>query len=383
MSIGTRCLEWTLEVGLHQRRPGRVTPLAPEKVRRILVVRKDNIGDVLCTTPALRAVRKAFPDAHLAILVTDRCRGAVARNPDLDEVLTYDKPKHRPGVGGLPALASLTRLIQTLRRRRFDLAIGMGRPCGRSTAWLAYATGARWRLGYRTSALSPFPFFLNLGDIPSSAVAHEVDVCLDLVAQIGIPPAGRCLTLVPDPSVVQTVRRRLEAAGTGPGDRLAMVHISSRQPINRWPLTSFARLADALKERLGLRVVVTWAPGDARNPHFPGDDLRVEEMVRHMRIPPILLQTPTLDEFVAGLSLCGFLLSADGGPTHMAAALGVPQVALFGRPWMAYWGPVSERSIVLQRGNHVQELDADEVFAAAAKIVSRWGSVRTAEGAAV
>jgi len=195
----SRGLEWILEVGLHRRRPRVTRPFVPEEVRRILVVRKDNIGDVLCTRPALRALRRAFPDAHLAILVAEHCRAAVERNPDPGEVLAYTKAKHHPGFLGLPALWELSQVIRDLRRRRFDLAIAMGRPCSRSSAWLAYVSGACWRLGYSTPALRPFPFFLNLRCDPGTMTSHEVDGCLELLATLGIPSAGRKLTLIPDP----------------------------------------------------------------------------------------------------------------------------------------------------------------------------------------
>jgi len=377
---GKRCLEWVMEAGLHRRRPGRIPPFAAAEVRRILVVRKDNIGDVLCTTPALRALRRSFPDAHLAILVSAHCRAVVAGNPDVDEVLTYTKTKHRSGLWGLSAFADLARVIRALRARRFDLAIVMGRPASRSSAWLAYVTGALWRLGYGSPALSPFPFFLNLTRDPAAALSHEVDGCLDLLASIGVLPAGRFLTLTSDPEARRAVRRRLRAAGAGEGDQLAMVHISSRRESNRWPLESFAHAADGLHDRLGLRVVVTWAPGDVLNPYFPGDDGRVEEMVGRMRTQPILLPTPTLEEFVACMSLCDFLLSADGGPIHVAAALGVPQVALFDGSGPSHWAPLSERSVVLQRGDHVREVTEEEVLAASAEVLSRWGRARIAEG---
>ena len=137
MSWIARLLESVLEIGLQRRWPGGRPPFRSDRVRRILVVRKDNIGDVLCTTPALRALRRAFPSAHLALLVVEHCRDVVARNPDVDEVLTYTTAKHRAGALGLVALWDLTRVIRGLRARAFDLAVVMGRPCSRSAAWLA------------------------------------------------------------------------------------------------------------------------------------------------------------------------------------------------------------------------------------------------------
>jgi len=366
---GERCLEWAMEAGLHRRRPGRVSPFAAAEVRRILVVRKDNIGDVLCTTPALRALRRSFPDAHLAILVAEHCRAAVAGNPDVDEVLTYTKMKHRSGLWGLSAFAGLARVIRALRARRFDLAIVMGRPASRSSAWLAYATGAPWRLGYRSPALHPFPFFLNLGREPGGPLSHEVDSCLNLLAAIGVPAAGRELTLIPDPAARSAVWRRLAAEGVRGGEPLAIVHISNRRETSRWPLPAFAEAADFLRDRMGLRVVLSWAPGDAGNPYFPGDDGKAEEVAAQMRVRPILLRTPTLEELIAAVSLCDFVLSTDGGPMHIAAALDIPQVALFGATDPDQWAPVSQRSAVLFGKGRVDRISVEEVMKTTAAVM--------------
>jgi heptosyltransferase-3 len=374
------CLEWILEVGLHGRRPRATPPFSPERVRRILVVRKDNIGDVLCTTPALRALRRAFPGAHLAILVSEHCRAAVERNPDVDEIFTYTKTKHRAGWFGLPALREQARVIRDLRRRGFDLAIVMSRPASRSAAWLAFVSGATWRLGYATSSLHPFPFFLNLGRDPGAMASHEVDGCLELVSSIGIAAAaGRTLSLIPDPKAQEAMARRLREAGVSERGGLALVHISSRRESNRWPLASFAQAADLLHERLGLRIALSWAPGDAGNPLFPGDDGKAEEIARRMRTRPILLATPTLDEFIAAMSLSDFVLTADGGPIHVAAALDVPQVALFGMSGIVQWAPVSQKSVLLRRGERVADISVEDVLAAATEVMARWGRRQAVE----
>jgi heptosyltransferase III len=373
MSWVERMLESVLERGLQRRSPGGLPPLMPAKADRILVINKYNIGDVLCTTPMLHALRGAFPKAFLAILVSEHCRVALERNPDLDEIYTYAKSKHRSDWLGLPALWNLGRVVRRLRARRFDLAVVTGRPASRSGGWLAYASGAPRRLGYGGPRLYPFGFFLNLGLDPGAMNSHEVDGNLDLVRSIGVPPAGRALTLVPDPEARAVIRRRLQEAGCGSTAGLALVHISNRREASRWPLASFARTADFLQERLGLTALLSWAPGDARNPLFPGDDGMAEEVARQMRTRPILLATPTLQEFIAAMSLSELMLSTDGGPMHMAAALDVPQVVLFGRTGLVHWAPIGEKSAVLQRGQRADLISVEEVEAAASAVMARWG----------
>jgi ADP-heptose:LPS heptosyltransferase len=379
----SRGLEWILEVGLHRRRPRVTPPFVPEEVRRILVARKDNIGDVLCTRPALRALRRAFPDAHLAILVAEHCRAAVERNPDLDEVLAYTKAKHHPGFLGLPALWELSQVIRDLRRRRFDLAIAMGRPCSRSSAWLAYVSGACWRLGYSTPALRPFPFFLNLRCDPGTMTSHEVDGCLELLATLGIPSAGRKLTLIPDPGAQAAIRERLAELGAGREAGLALVHISNRREARRWPLAAFAQAADAIHDRLGLSILLSWAPGDAENPLFPGDDGKAEEVAGRVRSRPILLRTPALSDLVAAVSLCDFVLSTDGGLMHIAAAMDIPQVVIFGKTGTTHWAPVTEKSALLRRDGRADRFSVEEVVTAAMDVMARGGRAAVGAPAAV
>jgi len=375
MSWISRGLEGVLEVGLQRRFPGRTPPFVPDRVRRILVVRNDNIGDVLCTTPALRALRRAFPQAHLAILVAEHCRAAVEWNPDLNEVLTYTKAKHHHGLLGLAALCNLMRLIRELRARRFDLAIGMRRPFSRSNAWLTYASGAPWRLGYSAPASHPFRFFLNLGRGPGAMATHEVDGCLELLASIGVSEAGHASTLIPDRDAVAGIRERLCAESAGERGSLALVHISNRREASRWPLERFAQAADHLHERLGLTILLSWSPGDERNPLFPGDDGKAEKVARCMRARPVLLRTPELRELIAAVSLCDFVLSTDGGLMHMAAALEVPQVVLFGKTDPLHWAPVSERAVWLRRDGRADRISVEEVVSAAAGVLARWRRV--------
>jgi heptosyltransferase III len=342
-----------------------------DRCERILLIRNDNIGDVVCTTPALRAVRQAFPQAMIAALVPAHCRPVVARNPDVDEIFCYTKSKHAPRLYGIPALWDLGTVLYALRRRRFDLAVSLRRSFSRSSAWLAYASGARWRLGYPPPPSHRLGFFLNLRPPQAPCTPHEVDVCLELLGTIGVVPAGRELTLIPDPMAQARMGERLQAADIAPG-MAAFIHISNRRETSRWPVAAFAEAADQVQERLGLRIVLSWAPGDASNPLFPGDDGKAAEVAKRMRHTAALLPTPSLDDLVAAISLSGFVLSTDGGPMHLAAALRRPQVVIFGKTSTRQWAPVSDRCAVLQRGGRADQVAVDEVLTAAADILARW-----------
>ena len=366
-----RAVSCLLERGLHRRGSAPASPFVLERVRRVLVVRKDNLGDLLCTTPALRALRRALPSAHIATLVADHCRPLLERNPDVDEVLGWTKGKHASGAFGTGLPGRISRL-RSLQRQRYDLAITTHAPYNASAAWLAYASGAVWRLGWPPPAGERLRFFLNLFAEPPGRDMHVVDANLLLLAAIGVPPAGRALTLVPDPGRVEALRRRLAAEAPAAG-QFALVHISSRREASRWPPSRFAEAAALLRDRLGVTILLSWAPGNAQNRLFPGDDGRAEEVAAQMPIRPILLATPELADLVAAVSLSRVVLSTDGGLMHIAAALDVPQTVLFGRTEPVYWAPVSDKAIILQRGGHVENIDVREVVDAAVRLVQAPG----------
>ena len=379
-----RHLEYVAEYVLHGRTPGSVPAFSPDRVRRILVAHHYEIGDVLCITPSLRALRRAFPAAHLAVLVAENCRAVVERNPDVDEVFAYHRPKYQSQWIKRIVPVDLLRLVRDLRRQHFDLAVSMRRPYSNTNAWLAYVSGASWRLGFLAPASNPLRFCLNLGRTweGEESHAHEVDAGLDLLASIGVQAAGRQLTLVPDPDIQAQIRERLHHEGAG-GRSLAFVHISSRRELNRWPLAAFAEAADALHEKLGFSIVLSWAPGDPSNPLFPGDDGKAEEVAARMRTRPILLRTPTLAELIAAMSLSEFVLSPDGGCMHIAAALGIPQVALFGKSCLARWRPLNPRSVVLHGGGRADSIPVDAAVTAAENLVTRCRREASARSAAV
>ena len=368
MAIRSRLVGRVLDVGLgwllYGGRPIPAGPFDPDRVKRILIVRNDNLGDLLCTTPAFRALRRRYPSAHIAVLVSAHCRPLLQGNPDVDEVLTYTKAKHRTRGTTLGAWWGMLRMFRALWARRFDLAIEMRQRFSQSAAWLVYASRAPWRLGHRPPLQEPFGFFLNLG-LPQPEgreIQHEVDSALQILRPLGVPAVSRELTLTVQPEAQERVETRLASLGIGPQERVALIHISTRRPTSRWPAERFAAVARDLLERHGFHVLVNWAPGDDTNLLFPGDDRRVEEVLRLIRTPAHPWETSTLDDLVASIRRSQFVFSTDGGVMHIAAALQVPQVVIFGRTPVETWRPCSAVARVLKRGEEAVNVGVEEAL---------------------
>ncbi len=231
------------------------------KPASILVTRRDNIGDILCTTPLLASLRKRYPIAHIAILVTDYNIDAIRDNPNVDEVLVYIKrgnDTHAKGYFGI--LKERLLLLQHIRRKRFDLIV-----LANGGYRYARQLAGKKTMGFRETGR-------NYGQpdwvipCPSNGL-HEVEK-LNLLGQtLGAPPALGSLFLQPDTTSSATSRTILLAQGWQPSRPSVAVHISSRRPQQRWPVAHFAQFMTQLHvQQPELQFVLLWSPGASNAP---------------------------------------------------------------------------------------------------------------------
>jgi heptosyltransferase-3 len=290
---------------------------------RILIIRRDNIGDLACTTPLVAGLRAQLPRAWLGALVTTYNAEVLARNPALDEIFVYEKLKHRSG-GIFMHLKNRLGQLSRLRQRKLDCVL-VPAPAPQS---LKLARSLK--PGQVIAAPPGFP-----------AGMHEVERTFGLGRSLGVTGAPGALRIFPDTGKVLELKQRI---GAGP---FTALHISARRPAQRWPLARYAALAAQLS-RQG-RVMLLWAPGSKDNPGHPGDDeaaqqvlgmanvAQVADMANHPAVIPVA--TPDLKTLIAALSLADRVICPDGGAMHLAAALGKPVVALFGDSPVERWRP--------------------------------------------
>jgi ADP-heptose:LPS heptosyltransferase len=299
-----------------------------DSLRSILVVRRDNIGDLACTTPFLHSLRQALPGAHLAVLVNSYNGAVLDGNPDVDEVFAYDKLKHRSGFAErLAAVGDRLRLIAKMRSRRFDLAILAKPGFDPHGLRMARMAGAQRVLGFAPSSGE------NAGGLSDALTRnteglHEVEAVALIGAALGIASAPGALRLFPN------ARRSADFAGRlaarAPGKRWLALHISARETSRQWPLAKFVALIEQLADIDDLGFALFWSPGAADNRMHPGDDEKATALVA--RFPGnkvVALPTHRLEELIAGIAACDFFLGADGGAMHVAVGVGRPVVALF------------------------------------------------------
>lgn len=342
-----------------------------ENTPRILVIRRDNIGDLVCTTPLIAALRAKFPDAYLAALVNSYNRDALAGNPRLDAVFAYTKAKHRDeGESLLGAYFNRIRVFLALRRLRFDYAILATPQYQPHALRFARAAGVAKVIGF-TDAQGQYGIDLAV-PYGGGGTLHEAEDVFRLGMPLGIGGSVPPLEVFADRAAVERVRQALVASAVTDAGPLIAVHISARKPSQRWPAERFAEAIRELHVRHAARFVLLWAPGSEHNPQHPGDDEKADAVIRRVAGLPLLAwPTAQLADLIAALSLADAVLCADGGAMHLAAGLGKPIACLFGDSGPSRWQPWGVPHVVLQPASRdVADLSVAEAVAALEKLIS-------------
>ena len=302
--------------------------------RRVLAVRLDNLGDVLVTSPALRAIAESLPGAEVALLASPVGAQVGRLHPDLTEVIVAEVPWVDPW-GRLPHdSARERRLIETLREKRFDAAIIFTsfRQSPLPAAYLCYLADIPLRLGATTDGAGSL---LTTRHRPPERLCHEVERGLDLVGAVGLATTDDRLALaIPDRAHAEA-RAWLGRAGHGSGP-LVVVHPGCSMPARTYPWEGYAAITDGLVADLGATVVLT---GDAGERELLGRivDRLAPATCRATRVCAGALPFPA---FCALIGAADLAITNNTGPMHIAAAVGTSTVALFAltNP-PEQWGP--------------------------------------------
>lgn len=304
-------------------------------------MRLSAIGDVINTLPALGALRQRFPGAFLAWLVEDKARGVLEGHPYLDDLFVFERARLTAKARTLSDLREVSReiarLARKLRRAKFDLLLDFhGNLKSGVLGSLACATT---RVGYdrRNSREGNFLFNRCRVRLADSRI-HRVEKHLALLEAVGIRTRFFPYVL-PVPREARSFASAFLSAAC-PGQPYAVLHpgTSAFGAHKRWPAPFFGRLAERLALETGLEVLVTSGPGE-----LP----LAKEVASHCRATVRLPETGSLLQLAAILERARVFVSADTGPMHLAAALQVPVVALFGPKDPVVYGPFGTRSRVV------------------------------------
>jgi lipopolysaccharide heptosyltransferase II len=304
------------------------------RAMNVLCVRLDTLGDVLMTTPAIRAVKETSSRRRRVTLLTSSAGVEAGRLvPEVDEVLLYDSPWMKATGKRSDSRADL-RVIQELREHRFDAAVifTVYSQNPLPAALVCFLSDIPLRLAHCRE--NPYQLLTNWvrDPEPDGCVRHEVRRQLDLVASVGCRTANECLSLQIPREAHRYVLAVLRELGVDASQPWAVIHAGASAPSRRYPPESFSEVARQLSQEFGWQMVFTG---------IQADTALVEQIQASADVPTYSLAGRlNLGQLAALLRLTPLLISNNTGPVHVAAAVGTPVVDLYAltNPQHAPWG---------------------------------------------
>ncbi len=288
--------------------------------KRILVIRLDRIGDVVCCLPAVKALKDNFPESSITFLSTSYTKDLLVEDKNISRVITYDSS------AGISAKLSL---FKELRKGCFNLAVIFSPYLG--SALLAYLSGAKLKIGYPRDR--------------KSHLKHEVESCLDIVRELGIN--------APFSSPVISINSKAEAFAKSfftnnnilTNDSVVGIHPGASHDYRRWNEDGFSEVIDRISSANIAKVVLFGARKDLKIIN------RILEKVKHK--PVFCGPSLSLQQLAAVIKECDCFVGNSSGPIHIAAGVGTPTVSIFGNTHPLdsenKWAPIGDFHVVARK----------------------------------
>lgn len=325
--------------------------------RNILVIDFGQLGDVVMSLPALRAIREKFPYAKITVAVGKPGKELLSLAGFADEILEVDRVSLRDGPT-LVSIGRIARFVAQVRKQKFDFVIDLHSYY--ETNILGFLSGASHRLYSRRENRS-LDFLGNFKPQPARerTTAHLVDRYLDLLKPLGIQDPARTPVLRTSNAGDLAVEALLKKEKAHSGELLAGIFPGAGNASRLWPLEKFADVADHLIRNDRVRVIV-----------FAGPEER--ELVPRMRsvfpARTIFFDRLTIPQLASAQARLTLFISNDTGPAHIAAAVGTPVVVVMDRPEPNSYMPIGEQNRFIG-GPLITNIPVADVYRAAHELI--------------
>lgn len=333
-------------------------------MNNLLVVKLRYLGDVLLATPALNAIKTAWPAARLTMLVNRGTEEVVKGNPNVDDVLVLDRGP----------LLSQFRFALALRRPRYDAVVDL--TDGDRAAFLSWMSRAPVRIGFNQEGRWRGICYTSVVR-PGPEVVHRTDRDCAALAPLGLREKPGPPRLCIDRQDHEAADKLLKRIGVDETRPFAVLQPGARYWFKAWPPERFAQLADYLAETYGHQVLIGGS----------GQERQLAEAIRDMTKsrPAVVAGETSVKQLAAVLKRAVLFVGNDTGAMHIAAAMGTPVVALFGPSNPLEWGPRGGAVEILYKGldcrvcfhptcrrgegNCMRLISIEEVYAAVRRIL--------------
>jgi len=339
-------------------------------IKNILLIRRNNIGDMICTIPVFKTIRKEFPDAHITVLADSTNAGIIEGASFIDDLLVYKK-----GCGIYRnKYLNYWRLFQK-NKRKFDIVIALKIGFSSTLALITLLSRARIRVG-----CIPEKWHLLKGcyNVPISGwkkwkSIHAINGFLELIKTIGIknPIQDIGIEITSDSRnkakdfLKETLMSQRNTKdnenypfpipllqGEGVKERVVVFNISNNKPENRWPLCKFKELGDIICQKYNAIIIVTSTPSDMDEAMSLSGQIKGRIFYFH---------TPRVMDFAALVAESNLLICGEGGAMHIGASVSTPTISFWGSLRPRKWTPYGERQFVVKKGEHVDSISMEEI----------------------
>ena len=342
-------------------RPGKATILPKELIKNILVVRQhDQLGDMLCAVPLLRALRTNFPSAHITLVAGEKNYEIMLNHPYLNGVLKYDKRSYFKNP------FTLWNFFRLLRESAFDLAVVPSTVSISLTSNLiALLSGATVRIGPK--GLHGIPHasslcFNTAVDLDWSATPgkHQTLRNLDILSPLGIGTDDLAPIIGFTSEEIEFSKKYLSQFRSQHA-YLIGIHPGAGKVKNRWRPECFALLANQLQEKQNAGVIITAGPMD---------DEALNQMLQHLKCNHVLVHNKPIRHVAAIIDQLDLFITNDTGIMHVAAATRSALLALFGPTDPEQWAPKGQKNHYISAKNaNIDTIPGDLVYDATCQIL--------------
>ncbi len=356
-------------------------------IKKILIIRRDNIGDLILSTPVIGALKRIYPEASIDFLVHTYTVEAIQACPQLDRVWVYEKGKFAKNAWDrFLAYLRTARLYLNLRRQAYDLVFLLGN--GESpknlnllkiiAAKQSFAFGDPKQSNSRITFIESNKFLNSKLEATQSAVVETYEILSGLQ---NVPPVGPLLIMPNSNEVARVANTHPQFFSEQHDGPIINIHLSARKPSQRWGVDEYSKLIECLSV-YSLKFLITWSPGAQNDPRHPGDDDKSEFLRERLSLTSLDLRrvlfcrTTALAELMAALSCADGAICPDGGAMHVNAGLGNPVIALFGDSDAIRWRPWGVPFTLLQKPTRsVMDISPEDVAEAAIQLFQLKGKL--------
>lgn len=301
-----------------------------ENISRILIRSANWVGDAIMSTPTLRAIRKNFPAAHISILAKPWVSPLYENNPDIDEILIY-AGKHKGLMGKL-------RLSNELKLYQFDLAILLQNAF--EAALLAFLANIPNRLGYAADGRSAL-LTHRIYRPQDYKQIHQIDYYLGILKRAGLETFGREQTLIVSETEQKDAEEILNFHGADGKELLIGINPGAAYgTAKRWFPDRYADLCRKIRKQINAKFIVFGGPGEESLGKYICDQVG--------RNCINVCGRTTLRQAFALIEKCRLFITNDSGLMHAAAALNIPQIAIFGSTNHTTTSPAGDKSLIIR-----------------------------------